>query len=60
MYILELIANVNIFALAPSIFFVVDSCPIAAKMGYSIFSSNCHPFFHGRQHLAQGSNGVFF
>ena len=45
MSILELITNVNIFALAPSIFFVVDSCPVAAKMGYSIFHLIATPFF---------------
>lgn len=45
MSILELITNVNIFALAPSIFFVVDSCPVAAKMGYSIFHLTATPFF---------------
>ena len=44
MYILELIANVNIFALAPSIFFAADSCPVAAKMGYSIFHLTATPF----------------
>mgnify|MGYP006963830243 CR=1 FL=1 len=44
MSILKLITNVNIFALAPSIFFVVDSCPVAAKMGYSIFHLTATPF----------------
>ena len=44
MYILELISNVNIFALAPSIFFTVDSCPVAAKMGCSIYHLIATPF----------------
>lgn len=35
----------------------LSSC---CKNGVFYFSSNCHPFFHGRQHLVQGSNGVFF